>query len=206
MPSHPKIRQGRKYEQVLDGARDVFLRDGFEGASVDDIARAAKVSKATLYSYFPDKRVLFLEVAAQESHRQADAFQDHMDESLPAEVVLPAAGHKILDFVLSDFGLAVYRIAIAESSRFPEIGRKFYDSGPGLVKARLSQYLDCCVARGELVIEDTGLAAEQFADLCKVRTLMQSALNVRDTIPETERDRIVTSALDMFFARYGGSK
>ena len=72
------IKKGRKFDQVVEGARTVFLRDGFEGASVDDIAREANVSKATLYSYFPDKRVLFLEIASQETHRQADAFIEHM--------------------------------------------------------------------------------------------------------------------------------
>ena len=66
------IRKGRKFDQVLEGARSVFLRDGFEGASVDDIARAAGVSKATLYSYFPDKRLLFLEVARCECNRQTE--------------------------------------------------------------------------------------------------------------------------------------
>ena len=70
---NPEIKKGRKFDQVLDGARDVFLRDGFEGASVDDIARRAGVSKATLYSYFPDKRLLFSEVARVECNRQAQA-------------------------------------------------------------------------------------------------------------------------------------
>ena len=68
----PVIKQGRKWSQVLDGARTVFMRDGFEGASVDDIVREAGVSKATLYSYFPDKRHLFTEVARIECERMAD--------------------------------------------------------------------------------------------------------------------------------------
>ena len=58
----PILRKGRKVEQVLAGAREVFLRDGFEGASVDEIAKVSGVSKATLYSYFSDKRRLFQEV------------------------------------------------------------------------------------------------------------------------------------------------
>ncbi|MCA0042271.1 TetR/AcrR family transcriptional regulator [Celeribacter litoreus] len=202
----PAIKKGRKFDQVLEGARTVFLRDGFEGASVDDIARAAQVSKATLYSYFPDKRVLFIEIATQESRRQADSFQERMDESLPAEVVLPSAGRRILDFVLSDFGRAVYRIAIAESERFPELGEKFYASGPGLVKARLSQYLATCVARGELSIPDTELAAEQFADLCKVRNPLLFALGLITETSEKERSHIVDSAVEMFIARYGVRK
>ena len=72
---------GRKVSQVLDGARTVFLRDGFEGASVDDIARQAGVSKATLYNYFPDKRILFMEVAKAECVRQESA----TDEMTPAK-------------------------------------------------------------------------------------------------------------------------
>ena len=59
-------KKGRKFDQVLEGARQVFMSDGFEGASVDDIARAANVSKATLYSYFPDKRLMFTEMAERE--------------------------------------------------------------------------------------------------------------------------------------------
>ena len=65
------VRTGRKFDQVIAGARAVFLADGFEGASVDDIAKAAGVSKATLYSYFPDKRLLFLEVARTECSERA---------------------------------------------------------------------------------------------------------------------------------------
>ena len=68
----PPVRKGRKYDQVIDGARKVFLKDGFEGASVDDIAKEAGVSKATLYSYFPDKRFHFMEVASSQCEVQAD--------------------------------------------------------------------------------------------------------------------------------------
>ena len=75
---HEIGRQGRKVAQVLEGARAVFMRDGFEGASVDEIAREAGVSKATLYSYFPDKRLLFMEVAKSECGRQAEAACDRI--------------------------------------------------------------------------------------------------------------------------------
>ena len=120
------IKQGRKFDQVVEGAREVFLKDGFEGASVDDIARAAQVSKATLYSYFPDKRRLFMEVAKRECQRQADVAiaQTRMDG--PADKVLFAASSAMVRFFLSEFGRQTYRIAVAESERFPELGRDFY--------------------------------------------------------------------------------
>ncbi|SFK11543.1 TetR/AcrR family transcriptional regulator [Celeribacter neptunius] len=201
--SHPGIKKGRKYDQVLAGARTVFLRDGFEGASVDDIAREANVSKATLYSYFPDKRILFLEIAAVETTRQADAFTEQMDESQPPEILLKSAGRQILDFLLSDFGIAVFRIAVAESARFPEIGHRFYDSGPGLVKTRLSHYLAACVARGDLRIDDIDLAAEQFAELCKVRLIPARVFQAAPGFDDTRKQKIIDSAVEMFLARYG---
>ena len=93
-------KRGRKYDQVLAGARSVFLADGFEGASVDDIARAAGVSKATLYSYFPDKRLLFMEVAKGECKRQADEALQVMNLNAPPEIVLHEAARRMVGFVL----------------------------------------------------------------------------------------------------------
>ncbi len=86
------VRKGRKFDQVLDGARKVFMADGFEGASVDEIARVAAVSKATLYSYFPDKRLLFMEVARTECQRQAAHAMDSIDMAAPPRIVLGRPG------------------------------------------------------------------------------------------------------------------
>src|SRR5210317_1385244 len=79
----PQPKKGRKFDQVLEGARQVFLSDGFEGASVDDISRAAGVSKATLYSYFPDKRLLFVEVAKRQCSAQAETALGTLNTEAP---------------------------------------------------------------------------------------------------------------------------
>ena len=76
MPKALPVTRGRKFLQVLEGARTIFLRDGYEGAAVDDIAREAGVSKATLYSYFPDKRIMFMEVFRNELAREAGECPD----------------------------------------------------------------------------------------------------------------------------------
>lgn len=195
-------RKGRKLEQVLDGAREIFLRDGFEGASVDDIARAAGVSKATLYSYFPEKRLLFVEVARRECLRQADAALELVQLSAPPEVILPLAAERIIDFFLSEFGRRVFRICVAESDRFPELGQQFYESGPVLVRNRIAAYLACAVSRGELAIDDIDLAADQFAELCKADIFSAVIFGVRRTFTEADRNRVITGAVEMFLARY----
>ena len=104
---HAVVKQGRKFDQVLDGARKVFMRDGFEGASVDDIVREAGVSKATLYSYFPDKRLLFIEVAKIECQAQSDAAVAQVEASQDVRTALSQAAKRMIRFFMSDVGLQV---------------------------------------------------------------------------------------------------
>lgn len=198
-----KIRKGRKFDQVLTGAREIFLRDGFEGASVDDIAQAANVSKATLYNYFPDKRLLFMEVVKAECLRQADAALDVIDLNAPAEQVLESAARHLVDFLLSDFGQSIFRICVAESDRFPELGAIFYDSGPAHVHAQIVEFLTCAISRGELVIDDIALAADQFAELCKTDLFLRLVFGQQRSFSQDEIDRVIHGAVGMFMARYG---
>lgn len=197
------VKRGRKFEQVLEGAREVFLADGFEGASVDTIARAAGVSKATLYSYFPDKRLLFMEVARCECGRQAEEAIELMDLSAPPRTVLTEAATRMLNFFLSDFGMRVFRICVAESDRFPELGREFYESGPALVRDRMVGYLRDAVGRGELKIDDLELAADQFAELCKADLFPRVIFGVGTVFTPEDRARVIDGAVETFLARYG---
>ncbi|WP_371055601.1 TetR/AcrR family transcriptional regulator [Rhodosalinus sp. K401] len=196
-------RKGRKYDQVLEGARKVFLSDGFEGASVDDIARAAGVSKATLYSYFADKRLLFMEVAKRECAHAAAESLELVETTAPPRCVLPVAARKMLGFMLSDLGQRVYRICVAEADRFPELGREFYDCGPALVRDRMKRYLSDACARGELEIDDVDLAADQFAELCKADLHPRMVFGIKRSFTEEEVQRVIDGAVETFMARYG---
>lgn len=197
------VRTGRKFQQVLDGARAVFLADGFEGANVDDIARAAGVSKATLYSYFPDKRLLFMEVVTTECNRMADRALDLIDDSNPPREVLRTAAEQIVPFLLSEFAQRCFRICMAERDRFPELGRAFYASGPEMGRDRLVEYLKCAAERGELKIPDFEMAAEQFSELCKARLWIRAAFGVQTQFSQAEVDAVIDNAVETFLARFG---
>lgn len=203
--STPKTtrKKGRKFDQVLEGARQVFMADGFDGASVDDIARAAGVSKATLYAYFPDKRLLFIEVARTECNRQADHALSHIDMDAPIRDTLLQAAHHMIRFFLTDFAQKTFRICVAESDRFPELGREFYESGPLQARARLSAGFRDAAAKGALHIDDFDLAADQFAELCKADLFARIIFGVHREHTQHDIDRIATGAVDMFLARYG---
>jgi AcrR family transcriptional regulator len=201
--NQPMIRKGRKFDQVIEGARKVFMRDGFEGASVDDIAREAEVSKATLYSYFPDKRLLFIEVARAECARQTMEAEALIGDMHDPATVLTVAGSKLIEFFLSPFFLRTYRVCVAESDRFPEIGREFFASGAALARDRLVKYIHEAEACGDLLVPDKELAADQFMELCKADVFPRALFGVGDVATADERTRIVKGAVTMFLAQYG---
>ncbi len=202
MAADGEIRKGRKYDQVLDGARRVFMRDGFDGASVDDIAREAGVSKATLYSYFPDKRLLFTEICSSECRRQTEEAEAAMDYSAPIEALLTFAAERIAGFLVSDFGRNMFRLIVAEGNRFPDIAQEFYRNGPGLIHDRLVHHMKHLAANGVLRIEDFDLAADQFAQLCKAHIHEKLIFGLADTIRPEDVQKSITGAVEMFLARY----
>lgn len=198
-----RIRKGRKFDQVLEGARAVFLSDGYEGANVDEIARVAGVSKATLYSYFPDKRLLFSEVLRHECQRQADEALELIDMTASPRVVLRAGALRLVAFTLSEFGQAMHRICSAEAARFPDLGRQFYESGPMMARERIGTYLREACDRGEMTIDDIDLAADQFVQLCQADYLDRLVFGVQNTFTQAEIARVVDGAVETFLARYG---
>lgn len=198
----PVQKQGRKWDQVLEGARTIFMRDGFEGASVDDIVREAGVSKATLYSYFPDKRLLFLEVAKLECQAQSQEAISSIEASGDLRKGMTMAARRMVRFFTSDVGMQVYRIVVGESQRFPELGREFHAAGPAVVRDILKQYLQKGIDDGKLDIPDLDLATDQFPELCKAGIHLELAIGLRDSVSDDEIDRVVAGAVDVFLGRY----
>jgi AcrR family transcriptional regulator len=196
-------RQGRKLEQVLEGARMVFLREGFEGASVDDIARSAGVSKATLYSYFPDKRILFMEVAKAECLRQEKRTDELVEMQSDPETALREAAEAMIRLFTSPFGKHVFKVCVAESDRFPELGRGFWESGPARVRKRMIVFFNEAMSRGQLDIDDCDLAADQFAELCKADLFPKMVFGIQSSFSDAEIARVADGAVATFMARYG---
>lgn len=162
----PSSRTERKLAQVLAGARAVMLAHGFQAASVDDIARAAGVSKATLYRYFPDKASLFAAVMS------ADRIW-RREETLPVETQGRPLAEILSDVALwharkalSPEGQGAFRAALAESERFPELGEAFFDKMDG-GRRSLVPILARAAERGEIETDDPDQAARHFFALCR---------------------------------------
>ncbi|GAB5449008.1 TetR/AcrR family transcriptional regulator [Gymnodinialimonas sp.] len=202
MNAELQIKKGRKYDQVVAGARAVFMREGFEGASVDEIARDAGVSKATLYSYFPDKQHLFLEVLKTECTAQSEVEVLFEQVGLSVEEKLAVICKKLITFFVSDFGQDMFRVCVAEAKRFPELGETFYASGPKHWGEKIAGFLCSDKSRACLDIEDPLLAADQLAQLCRTDLMLKVMFGIEKDPSEEELDRIVDEAVRTFLARY----
>jgi AcrR family transcriptional regulator len=192
-----------KRRQIVDGARQMFLAEGFDAASMNDIARAAGVSKGTLYVYFKNKEELFVAMVQEECREQAEgAFQlDPNDHDIPA--VLDRLGRAYIAFLCRPEKASALRTVIAIAQRMPEVGKIFYESGPAMGRARLSAYLKAQVGAGLIAIEDTDLAAVQFMEMCAAPLFKPILFSFAPAPGADEIEHVVKTAVRVFTTGYG---
>ena len=192
-----------KRRQILMGARAVFMAEGYERAAVDAIAARAGVSKATVYSHFADKQALFVACAAAESAamrgRLADVLATATGE--PAHD-LAQVGEALLRGLMRPGTLALRRVLVAESGRFPELGRTFHDDASSSVKGRIAPYLRRCADEGLLAVEDEHLAAAQFVALVASTVLWQLDLGALSRVTDALVRRAVDDGVRTFLRAY----
>ena len=199
----PSADDGVKRRQIMDGAREIFMSAGFDAASMNDVARAAGVSKGTLYAYFDSKVALFEALIREERAHQPERntmFPD--DEADPAKA-LAIYGRRLLAKVIRPENLAQIRVVVAAAAKFPRLGQAFYEAGPLFGISLLTAKLDAFVTTGTLRIDDTNLAARQFIDLCLGDTLKRMLFMVIDAAQPSHFEVAVDDAVAMFLRAYG---
>jgi TetR/AcrR family transcriptional regulator, mexJK operon transcriptional repressor len=191
-----------KRSQILAGAASVFAADGYEGASMARIATVAGVSKGTLYNHFDSKSALFTAYVAEKCNQHlARVFDGADNDGDPAEV-LRSIGKRMLQMMLSDVGLAIYRGVIAEAAKFPELARGFFDAGPARAIGFMAGWLAEQTRRGRLSVPDPAFAAEQFFNLCQTRLVLRRRLEMLPDPPEADIDAVIEASITMFLQTY----
>lgn len=156
-------RAEAKRAAIRQAASDVFLANGYVGASMDDVAARAAVSKQTLYKHFGDKEALFHDLVTT-TVVTADAARG--DEPIvvgeDVEGDLARFARQLLHGVMQPGVLQLRRVVIAEATRFPSLGRQFHDLGLGKTVARLARTIDELQARGVVDVADADLAAQHL--------------------------------------------
>ena len=194
----PSTDDGAKRRQVIDGAREIFMSVGFDAASMNDIARAAGVSKGTLYAYFDSKEALFEALIREErAHQPERSAMFPSDEADPAKA-LAIFGRQLVAKITRPEALTQARVVVAVAAKFPRLGRAFYEAGPLFGLLKLKQRLDAFVAAGSLTVADTTLAARLFIDMCTGDFIKRLLFMVDVEISQEEIDAAVDQSVALF--------
>ncbi len=189
-----------RQKRILDAAREAFLEQGYDNASINDIMCRAGGSLSTLYRLFGSKLGLFEAMMEQTSNQVFAAFQAFecsIKRQETPEQALKRYARLLLERVLSPEAVGLYRLITTDcSSEREQIQQLFYAQGPKRINEKLAGYLRVQVEQGVLQINNPELAAFQFVDMVKGQFQLRAMLGM--TITDGELDAAVEQAVDIF--------
>jgi TetR/AcrR family transcriptional repressor of mexJK operon len=202
-------RTPRKRRAILAAATEAFLQHGYLGASMDEVAAKAGVSKQTVYKQFENKERLFAEIVLGTSDQLIDglvqAYAETLDGAVDAREGLRALARRLLDSLTAPSVLQLRRLVIAEADRFPEVCGAWFTSGFEKSLEALGEALTRLTERGLLrELEDPTLAAYQFAGLVMYKPMNRAMFaGTRERPAPGELDKLADQATEVFLAAYG---
>jgi TetR/AcrR family transcriptional regulator, mexJK operon transcriptional repressor len=197
-----RMEPGGKAEAILAGAERAFLAGGFGAVSMDAIARAAGVSKATVYAHFAGKEALFGAVVAHLTERRFHGFSVEALDPRDIAPSLTTIASRFLDLVLSEEAIALNRIIIGEITRFPVLGEVFWAAGPARTRVQIEAFLRRCGEIGSLAVPDPRLAAEQFIALARGEIHLRSLLRLEEPGDPAAPEAAVASTVATFLRAF----
>jgi TetR/AcrR family transcriptional repressor of mexJK operon len=199
-------RTSRKRREIVDAATELFLRNGYLGTNMDQVAELARVSKQTVYKHFSSKERLFVEIVTGLTNAGSDAVHNtaprFLEGSDLAEYFLRYACRQ-LEVVLTPQLMQLRRMVIGEVGRFPELGKSLYEAGPKRAMAAFAATLADLASRGLLSMEDPKIAAAHFNWLIMAGPLNEAMLLGDHAIPSRTRlRRYAEQGVRVFLAAY----
>ena len=187
-----------KRQNIIKGAAALFLKHGFHTVSMDKVAQAAPVSKATLYKYFSSKDYL---LAAVIDELCADLWQTMDEVAMDLDSIennLKKIGSAFVDFIFSEQGLALYRLVVAECNDFPELGELVYKTGPKTALSQLERYLAEINQQDQMRVTDISFAAGSFFSLLKGELHLQCLLGIKPLPSAIEKELHINQVVTFF--------
>jgi len=191
-----------KREAILDGAVKCFLEHGYAATSMDSVAAAASVSKATIYAHFSSKADLF---AAVISRRCEDDLvgDDHWPEiGDDAQATLMQLGRLVLSFMIAPNTLAIHRVVVAEAARQPDLANAFWVAGPGRACDKLFQLFAELDQKKLLRIPDPKVAALTFVNMLKAEVFFCRLLGLPEGTERMGVDQTIETAVALIMKGY----
>lgn len=205
-PSNKSVR-GRprdvsKNSAIIEAASDLFLELGFDGTSMDGVAKRAGVSKQTVYSHFSSKEQLFGDAvhAAIASYYPERALASVENHTLEAD--LRAVCYRLATLLMSDRAIAMFRLLVTAAAKGPELGEIFWRSGPADIQRQLAAFLKAWTDKGALNIDDPEKAGQQLVALFKEPAHFKISIGIQPMLTTEEIDACVDEAVASFLKLY----
>ena len=199
-PGRPK--DPGKRAAILDAAKRLFVAQGFDGVSMDQIASDAGVSKLTVYSHFGDKESLFGEAVRAHCEAGMPASLFEADPATPLRERLTSIGRAFFAMIMTPEAIAGHRILCSPqvaTSAMPEV---FWKAGPQRVQQAFTELLERRIAAGELDIDDIERAAAQFFTLLKGDQHAKAVFGYCCSRRQDTPDEHVDAVVELFLRAY----
>jgi AcrR family transcriptional regulator len=196
-------RSALKRRAILEAGRTVFMRGGYERASMDEVAAVAKVSKQTVYKHFADKQTLFAEILTNDMEGRAQELVQALAETERNKSDLRELGRRHVTSIVKPEVMRMRRMVIGETDRFPELARAWSETGIQVGLAKLSERFAELAQRGVLRVEDPQRAAEHFNWLVLSTPLNRSMFDPEVKFSQQELERFADEGVRIFEAAYG---
>jgi TetR/AcrR family transcriptional regulator, mexJK operon transcriptional repressor len=199
-------RSARKRRAIVEAATDLFLRHGYLGTSMDQIAASATVSKPTVYKFFADKEQLLTEIVLGTLHRAGAPFRaalSSLAETRQLDDDLRELARRYLATVMQPRVLQLRRLVIGASHHLPDVARAYYERAPEQTLHALAGCFGQLAARGLLQIDDPDTAAAHFAFLVLGRALDKSLFCGDRPFSDAQLTAQADAGVSVFLAAYG---
>ena len=200
-------RSAQKRQAILLAATEVFLRSGYLGTNMDEIAALSEVSKQTVYKHFSSKEALFIEIVGSMTGAAGDSVhpvQVEAKDGVELEAFLFDYAYRQLSVVLTPRLMQLRRLVVSEVGRFPELARVLYERGPGRAMGALAAAFEALAERGLLRVDDPAMAASHFNWLVMAEAINRAMLLGDAAIPSDKQLRHqAKEGVRVFLAAYG---
>ena len=196
-------RSGHKREEILASGRSLFLREGYADAGMEVVARAAGVSTATLYAYFPGKADLFRAIVMETVSGVAAPVREAVRVKGDARTRLTALACAYANFFSQPDSRALFRVVTSERRRFEDVAEYLLQSARDELGGAAIAVINDLVKTGELKVEKASWAASQLMGMLDHVTLVLGLSAGDEVQPRRPLRAIAEDAVETFLARYG---
>lgn len=202
-PEEPPDTAGRKRRRAMvEAAYSLFIEKGYASVSVDDIIRASKGSKSSLYKFFGNKEGILKAVVGSLADEMLREIHLEFPSGKTPREALNRIGMVLVDLALSDNAINQHRHAVSHARAFPDVAKLWYESGPRRTFDGLAELLKKEAAAGRLRIADPDRAALLFAGMVIFHDNMRRLVCLPPS-PRSELKKTVSEAVEVFLAAYG---